>query len=97
MWWSINVLHCFQFIRSVECKGHSSPVCAVDTIYTEDSKILVASSASDSTVRLWLCSDNREGEGSKYVLIKLPMAFLKMFLAVIMLEMLQIEKDFNLW
>ncbi|XP_037549325.1 elongator complex protein 2 [Nematolebias whitei] len=51
-----------KFIRSVECKGHSGPVCAVDTIYMEDSKILVASSASDSTIRLWLCSRNKEAE-----------------------------------
>lgn len=29
-------------------------MCAVDAIYVEDSNILVASSASDSTVRLWL-------------------------------------------
>uniref|UniRef100_A0A8C4I2U4 Elongator complex protein 2 n=1 Tax=Dicentrarchus labrax TaxID=13489 RepID=A0A8C4I2U4_DICLA len=43
-----------KFIQSVECKGHTGPVCAVDAIYVEDSKILVASSASDSTVRLWL-------------------------------------------
>ncbi|KAM4538708.1 elongator complex protein 2 [Odontesthes bonariensis] len=51
-----------KFIQSVECKGHSGPICAVDTIYVEDSKILVASSASDSTVRLWLCSDTKEAE-----------------------------------
>uniref|UniRef100_A0A3P8TAB7 Elongator complex protein 2 n=1 Tax=Amphiprion percula TaxID=161767 RepID=A0A3P8TAB7_AMPPE len=51
-----------KFAQSVECKGHTGPVCAVDAIYTEDSKILVASSASDSTVRLWLCSDTKEAE-----------------------------------
>ncbi|XP_017275350.1 elongator complex protein 2 [Kryptolebias marmoratus] len=51
-----------KVIRSVECKGHSGPVCAVDAIYTEGSQILVASSASDSTLRLWLCSDNKEAE-----------------------------------
>uniref|UniRef100_A0A7N8XC63 Elongator complex protein 2 n=1 Tax=Mastacembelus armatus TaxID=205130 RepID=A0A7N8XC63_9TELE len=40
--------------KSVECKGHTGPICAVDAIYMEDSNILVASAASDSTVRLWL-------------------------------------------
>uniref|UniRef100_A0AAQ5X0N2 Elongator complex protein 2 n=1 Tax=Amphiprion ocellaris TaxID=80972 RepID=A0AAQ5X0N2_AMPOC len=51
---------CWKLAVSMECKGHTGPVCAVDAIYTEDSKILVASSASDSTVRLWLCSDTKE-------------------------------------
>ncbi|KAF1381537.1 hypothetical protein PFLUV_G00155020 [Perca fluviatilis] len=51
-----------KFIQSVECKGHTGPVCAVDAIYVEDSKILVASSASDSTVRLWLCNEAKEAE-----------------------------------
>uniref|UniRef100_A0A8C5HEP3 Elongator complex protein 2 n=1 Tax=Gouania willdenowi TaxID=441366 RepID=A0A8C5HEP3_GOUWI len=45
------------FIKAVECKGHTGAVCAVDAIYTEDSVILVASAASDSTVRLWLCTE----------------------------------------
>uniref|UniRef100_A0A8C6PDX4 Elongator complex protein 2 n=1 Tax=Nothobranchius furzeri TaxID=105023 RepID=A0A8C6PDX4_NOTFU len=49
-----------KFIQSVECKGHTAAVCAVDAVYTEDSKVLVASSASDSTVRLWLCSDDKD-------------------------------------
>ncbi|KAG7245000.1 hypothetical protein INR49_023566 [Caranx melampygus] len=49
-----------KFSQSVECKGHTGAICAVDAIYTEASKILVASSASDSTVRLWLCSENKE-------------------------------------
>ncbi|KAF7210717.1 elongator complex protein 2 [Nothobranchius furzeri] len=51
-----------KFIQSVECKGHTAAVCAVDAVYTEDSKVLVASSASDSTVRLWLCSDDKDAE-----------------------------------
>ncbi|XP_034016686.1 elongator complex protein 2 [Thalassophryne amazonica] len=51
-----------RLIQSVECKGHTGPVCAVDAIYVEDSKILVASSASDSTVRLWSCKDVKEAE-----------------------------------
>ncbi|XP_040044705.2 elongator complex protein 2 isoform X1 [Gasterosteus aculeatus] len=45
-----------KFVQVAECKGHTGPVCAVDAIYVEDSEILVASSASDSTVRLWLCN-----------------------------------------
>lgn len=56
---------CFQFIQSVECKGHTGPVCAADAIYVEDSKILVASSASDSTVKLWLCCDAKQGKRLK--------------------------------
>lgn len=51
-----------KFTQSVECKGHTGPVSAVDAIYIEDSKILVASAASDSTVRLWLCSNNKEAK-----------------------------------
>lgn len=58
---------CFQFIQSVECKGHTGPICAADAIYVEDSKILVASSASDSTVKLWLCCDAKEGKRQKNV------------------------------
>ncbi|XP_047461865.1 elongator complex protein 2 [Mugil cephalus] len=54
--------HDGKFIQSAECKGHTAPVCAVDAIYTEDSKVLVASSGSDSTVKLWLCSDTNEAE-----------------------------------
>ncbi|XP_029919923.1 elongator complex protein 2 isoform X2 [Myripristis murdjan] len=43
-----------KFSQSVECKGHTAPVCAVDAICLQGSEVLVASSASDSTVRLWL-------------------------------------------
>ncbi|KAF3707523.1 Elongator complex protein 2 [Channa argus] len=64
-----------KFKQSVECKGHTGPICSVDAIYMEDSKVLVASSASDSTVRLWLCSEAEEAEclhtlspGSGYML-----------------------------
>lgn len=66
-----NVLCHFQFIQSVECKGHTGPVCAVDAIYVEDSKILVASSASDSTVRLWQCSEAKEGERQTHFSVSL--------------------------
>ncbi|KAM7373068.1 hypothetical protein PAMP_007950 [Pampus punctatissimus] len=51
-----------KFIQSVECKGHTGPICAVDAIYVDYPKILVASSASDSTVRLWLCNDVKDAE-----------------------------------
>uniref|UniRef100_A0AAQ6IMJ1 Elongator complex protein 2 n=1 Tax=Anabas testudineus TaxID=64144 RepID=A0AAQ6IMJ1_ANATE len=57
---SDNRLILWEFNLSVECKGHTGPICAVDAIYTEDSKILVATSASDSTVRLWLCNPAKE-------------------------------------
>lgn len=49
----------------MECKGHSGPVVAVDAMYSEGSKVLIASSSSDSTVRLWLYSDNKEGNKPK--------------------------------
>ncbi|XP_075900199.1 elongator complex protein 2 isoform X2 [Nelusetta ayraudi] len=52
-----------KFMQQLECKGHSGPVCALDAIYVEDSNILVASSAADSTVRLWLCTrESRDAE-----------------------------------
>ncbi|XP_035476834.2 elongator complex protein 2 [Scophthalmus maximus] len=51
-----------KFGKSVECEGHTGPISAVAAIYTEGSGILVASSASDSTVRLWLYTDNRKAE-----------------------------------
>lgn len=50
----VVLLCCPQFSQSVECKGHTGPVCAVDAVCLQGSEILVASSASDSTVRLWL-------------------------------------------
>ncbi|XP_075995702.1 elongator complex protein 2 isoform X2 [Genypterus blacodes] len=50
------------FAQSVECKGHTGPLCAVDAIYVDQSKILVASSASDSTVRLWLIHGAEQAE-----------------------------------
>ncbi|XP_072303663.1 elongator complex protein 2 isoform X2 [Eucyclogobius newberryi] len=50
------------FIRSVECTGHTAPVSSVDGIYLHESQILVASSASDSTVRLWLCRGDTNAE-----------------------------------
>ncbi|XP_061752984.1 elongator complex protein 2 isoform X2 [Nerophis ophidion] len=51
-----------KFVQWMECKGHTGPVCAVDARYTDmDAHILVASAASDSTVRLWLC-DAKQAE-----------------------------------
>uniref|UniRef100_A0A8C7ZXV4 Elongator complex protein 2 n=1 Tax=Oryzias sinensis TaxID=183150 RepID=A0A8C7ZXV4_9TELE len=49
-----------QFAKLMELKGHTEAVCAVDSVYM-DSDILVASSASDSSVKLWLCNDRKEG------------------------------------
>uniref|UniRef100_A0A3Q2Y1I7 Elongator complex protein 2 n=1 Tax=Hippocampus comes TaxID=109280 RepID=A0A3Q2Y1I7_HIPCM len=45
--------------QSVQCKGHTGAVCAVDALYAGAS-ILVASAAADSSVRLWLCGDANE-------------------------------------
>uniref|UniRef100_A0AAY5JY47 Elongator complex protein 2 n=1 Tax=Esox lucius TaxID=8010 RepID=A0AAY5JY47_ESOLU len=42
------------FVGWVECVGHTGPVCAVDAIHLDNNKLLIASTASDSTVRLWL-------------------------------------------
>ncbi|KAK7898662.1 hypothetical protein WMY93_019515 [Mugilogobius chulae] len=50
------------FIQSMECTGHTAPVSSVDGIYLLDSAILLVSSASDSTVRLWLCSGDKKAE-----------------------------------
>lgn len=72
MMWK-SVCCSFQYIQSVECKGHTGPVCALDAIYVEESNILVASAASDSTVRLWLCSEAEEGKKKKN---KQPTAFI---------------------
>lgn len=54
-------------MQRLQCKGHAAPVCAADAIYVEDSKILVASSASDSTVRLWLCAGSGDGRRLDYL------------------------------
>nr|XP_057903342.1 elongator complex protein 2-like isoform X1 [Doryrhamphus excisus] len=52
-----------KFVQLVECKGHTGPICAVDALYTHaDTRILVVSAASDSTVRLWRCSDAEQAE-----------------------------------
>ncbi|KAI1901605.1 hypothetical protein AGOR_G00036120 [Albula goreensis] len=48
-----------KFLKSAQCCGHTGPVCAVDAIHlnTEGaSQLLIASAASDSTVKLWMNS-----------------------------------------
>uniref|UniRef100_A0A8C7ZVF3 Elongator complex protein 2 n=1 Tax=Oryzias sinensis TaxID=183150 RepID=A0A8C7ZVF3_9TELE len=50
-----------KFAKLMELKGHTEAVCAVDSVYM-DSDILVASSASDSSVKLWLCNDRKEAK-----------------------------------
>ncbi|NWJ04994.1 ELP2 protein, partial [Crypturellus undulatus] len=45
-----------QLVRSIPLEGHTEAVCAVDAVYQSDepdSHLLVASAASDSTVRIW--------------------------------------------
>ncbi|NXI48443.1 ELP2 protein, partial [Galbula dea] len=42
-----------QLVRSIPLKGHAEAVCAVDAVYQSDSNLLIASAASDSTVRIW--------------------------------------------
>uniref|UniRef100_A0A3P9AJK8 Elongator complex protein 2 n=1 Tax=Esox lucius TaxID=8010 RepID=A0A3P9AJK8_ESOLU len=51
----VNTVQWFGgFVGWVECVGHTGPVCAVDAIHLDNNKLLIASTASDSTVRLWL-------------------------------------------
>uniref|UniRef100_A0AAY4EPX5 Elongator complex protein 2 n=1 Tax=Denticeps clupeoides TaxID=299321 RepID=A0AAY4EPX5_9TELE len=47
---------------TVCCAGHTGPVCAVDAVLLGRSKLLVASAASDSTVKLWLTNEGKDGE-----------------------------------
>uniref|UniRef100_A0AAZ3RPK7 Elongator complex protein 2 n=1 Tax=Oncorhynchus tshawytscha TaxID=74940 RepID=A0AAZ3RPK7_ONCTS len=48
-----------QFKQYVECVGHTGPVCAVDAIHLDNNKLLIASTASDSTVKLWLYTGSK--------------------------------------
>lgn len=43
-------------MKSIPLKGHAEAVCAVDAVYQSDEpelNLLIASAASDSTVRVW--------------------------------------------
>ncbi|XP_074003067.1 elongator complex protein 2 isoform X5 [Numenius arquata] len=45
-----------QLVKSIPLKGHTEAVCAVDAVYQSDEpdlNLLIASAASDSTVRIW--------------------------------------------
>ncbi|XP_009075425.1 PREDICTED: elongator complex protein 2-like, partial [Acanthisitta chloris] len=45
-----------QAVKSIPLKGHTEAVCAVDAVYQSDEpglNLLIASAASDSTVRVW--------------------------------------------
>lgn len=47
---------CVQLVKSVTLEGHTEAVCAVDAVYQSDEPdldLLIASAASDSTVRIW--------------------------------------------
>lgn len=48
-----------QFKQCVECVGHTGPVCAVDAIHLDNNKLLIASTTSDSTVKLWLYTGSK--------------------------------------
>ncbi|XP_067111655.1 elongator complex protein 2 [Osmerus mordax] len=50
-----------KFAKAVECTGHTGPVCSVDAVQLNQTQILIASTASDSSVRLWL-SNRTEAE-----------------------------------
>lgn len=43
-------------MKSILLEGHAEAVCAVDAVYQSDEpdlNLLIASAASDSTVRIW--------------------------------------------
>ncbi|NWX04751.1 ELP2 protein, partial [Caloenas nicobarica] len=55
-----------QLVKSIPLKGHAEAVCAVDAVCQSDepdSNLLVASAASDSTVRIW----SRHGSEAKCI------------------------------
>uniref|UniRef100_A0A8C7PMZ6 Elongator complex protein 2 n=1 Tax=Oncorhynchus mykiss TaxID=8022 RepID=A0A8C7PMZ6_ONCMY len=54
--------HDGKFKQYVECVGHTGPVCAVDAIHLDNNKLLIASTASDSTVKLWLYTGSKDGD-----------------------------------
>ncbi|XP_061110754.1 elongator complex protein 2 [Conger conger] len=50
-----------RFSQSAQCCGHSGPVSAVDSIHLDPegtTGLLIASAASDSTVKVWVNRDN---------------------------------------
>ncbi|XP_031441816.1 elongator complex protein 2 isoform X2 [Clupea harengus] len=51
-----------QYPSSVKCIGHTGPVCAVDAVPLDASQLLIVSTASDSTVKLWLRGDGGKVE-----------------------------------
>uniref|UniRef100_A0A8C9F4V5 Elongator complex protein 2 n=1 Tax=Pavo cristatus TaxID=9049 RepID=A0A8C9F4V5_PAVCR len=56
MCYSLSIL-----VKSVPLEGHTEAVCAVDAIYQSDDpdlNLLIASAASDSTVRIWSRHDS---------------------------------------
>uniref|UniRef100_A0A8C8BB05 Elongator complex protein 2 n=1 Tax=Otus sunia TaxID=257818 RepID=A0A8C8BB05_9STRI len=55
-----------QLVKSIPLKGHAEAVCAVDAVYQSDEpdlNLLIASAASDSTVRIW----SRHGSEAKCI------------------------------
>ncbi|XP_019395716.1 PREDICTED: elongator complex protein 2 [Crocodylus porosus] len=43
-----------QLVKCIHLEGHTDAVCAVDAVYqTDELNLLIASAASDSTVRIW--------------------------------------------
>ncbi|NWR71591.1 ELP2 protein, partial [Centropus unirufus] len=55
-----------QLVKSIPLKGHNEAVCAVDAVYQShepNSDLLIASAASDCTVRIW----SRHGSEAKCI------------------------------
>lgn len=58
-------------MKSIPLKGHTESVFAVDAVYQSDEpdlNLLIASAASDSTVRIW----SRHGsEGNSFLMLRI--------------------------
>ncbi|PKU48843.1 hypothetical protein llap_814 [Limosa lapponica baueri] len=60
------VLYEPTLVKSIPLKGHTDAICAVDAVYQSDEpdlNLLIASAASDSTVRIW----SRHGSEAKCI------------------------------
>lgn len=56
-------------MKSIPLKGHTEAVFAVDAVYQSDGpdlNLLVASAASDSTVRIW---SQHDSEGNIFLIV----------------------------
>uniref|UniRef100_A0A8C0UYS4 Elongator complex protein 2 n=1 Tax=Cyanistes caeruleus TaxID=156563 RepID=A0A8C0UYS4_CYACU len=73
-YWNLKlgkIFSCVQLVKSIPLKGHTEAVFAVDAVYQSDEpdlNLLIASAASDSTVRIW----SRHGsEGNTFLKLRI--------------------------